>query len=323
MKRIVPLVPLLVLGLLVLGLPGCTRPPAVTEPEATVTEEPTATAKVDAIELPDGFQPEGITAAGDMVYVGSIPTGAIYRASIQSGEGTVAVASQSSRAALGIKIDQRGQLFVAGGGTGKAFVYDAANGEGLASYALSEAANTFVNDVALSDGVAWFTDSRQAVLYRLEIPAGGQITGDEKPSALKLTGDFKLQKEALNLNGIVVAGDRLIVVQSGAGMLFSVDPESGVTAKIDLGGETVKNGDGLLLDGQTLYVVQNKPSQVAVIDLADDLSSGTVRTRITDPALDVPSTIAQLGDSLYVVNARFGTTAEADTPYSVTRVDKP
>ena len=30
------------------------------------------------IELPDGFQPEGIAIAGDQFYVGSIPTGKVY-----------------------------------------------------------------------------------------------------------------------------------------------------------------------------------------------------------------------------------------------------
>jgi sugar lactone lactonase YvrE len=31
------------------------------------------------IDLPDGFQPEGIATSGDSFYVGSIPTGAVYR----------------------------------------------------------------------------------------------------------------------------------------------------------------------------------------------------------------------------------------------------
>ena len=39
------------------------------------------------IELPDGFQPEGIAAAGAQFYVGSIPTGAVYRGNLRTGAG--------------------------------------------------------------------------------------------------------------------------------------------------------------------------------------------------------------------------------------------
>ena len=35
------------------------------------------------IELPDGFQPEGIAIAGEQFYVGSIPTGAVYRGAFE------------------------------------------------------------------------------------------------------------------------------------------------------------------------------------------------------------------------------------------------
>ena len=37
------------------------------------------------IDLPDGFQPEGIATAGEQFYVGSIPTGAVYRGSLRTG----------------------------------------------------------------------------------------------------------------------------------------------------------------------------------------------------------------------------------------------
>ncbi len=39
-----------------------------------------ATVYPKRIELPDGFQPEGIAISGDQFYVGSIPTGAVYGA---------------------------------------------------------------------------------------------------------------------------------------------------------------------------------------------------------------------------------------------------
>ena len=98
-----------------------------------------------------------------------------------------------------------------------------------------------------------------------------------------------------------------MVVQSPTGSLFTVDPATGVTNQIDLGGESVPNGDGLLFEGGFLYVVQNQRNQIARVDLSDDLTSGTVVVRLTDPDLDVPTTVGAYAGRLWAVNARFGT----------------
>ena len=89
---------------------------------------------------------------------------------------------------------------------------------------------------------------------------------------------------------------------------------NGVTRTIALAdGESVPNGDGILLDGKTLYVVQNQLNTVAKIKLAPNLRTGRVVTRITNAQLpataqfSIPTTIAELGSRLYAVNARFGT----------------
>lgn len=277
----------------------------------------------DLIPLPNGFQPEGIANSENFLYVGSIPTGAVYRADITTGVGSVLVPSQAGRAAIGIKLDRRGRIFVAGGATGKAFLYDAASGQDLAIYTLTQAQPTFVNDVILTSDAAWFTDSRNPVLYRVVLPADGTLGGQEAVSTMTLSGDLQFTAGVTNLNGIASAGARLIAVQSNTGFLFTVDPVSGVTRKIDLGAETVLNGDGILLEGQTLFVVQNRLNLVAVVDLAPDLATGTVRTRISNPAFDVPSTIAGAPTGLYAVNARFGVQVTPDTPYSVVRFDRP
>src|ERR687898_2385854 len=44
----------------------------------------------ERIALPDGFRPEGIAIGKQATfYVGSIPTGAIYRGNLRTGEGSV------------------------------------------------------------------------------------------------------------------------------------------------------------------------------------------------------------------------------------------
>ena len=277
----------------------------------------------DTISLPNAFRPEGIAARGDFIYIGSIPTGAVYRADITTGAGSVLVPSQAGRASIGLKVDGRGRILVAGGVTGKAFVYDAVTGQEVATYTLTQATPTFINDVVLTADAAWFTDSRNPVLYRVPIPADGSIAAQEAVSTLTLSGDFQFVTGVNNLNGIASSGPLLIAVQSNTGFLFTVDPASGVTKKIDLGTEKVDNGDGLLLEGQTLFVVQNRLNQVAVIDLSSDFAKGTVRTRITNPLFDVPTTLTAAGTGLYAVNARFGVQLSPDTAYTVIRFSRP
>ena len=98
--------------------------------------------------------------------------------------------------------------------------------------------------------------------------------------ALPLTGDFQLVP-GFNLNGIDATpdGKTLVVVQSATGKLFTVDAATGVTKEIGLGGATLPNGDGLLLHGRTLYVVQNQLNRIAVVSLAKGSPRGSSRGR--------------------------------------------
>ena len=83
------------------------------------------------------------------------------------------------------------------------------------------------------------------------------------------------------------------------------------------------NGDGLLLEGHTLYVVQNRSNMIAVLHMSDDFASGMLVKTITSADFDIPTTIARQGKALFAVNARFGTTAPdtpATAPYWLTRV---
>jgi hypothetical protein len=82
----------------------------------------------------------------------------------------------------------------------------------------------------------------------------------------------------------------------------------------------VTSGDGILLQGETLYVVRNQFNEVAVIRLPPDLSSGTLIDTITDDNFDVPTTLANFGSRLYAVNARFGTPPTPTTEYTIVQV---
>ena len=275
------------------------------------------------IRLPDGWQPEGIASGrGTSLYVGSIPTGAVWKGDARTGRGDVLVAGQAGRSAIGIKVDRRNRLFVAGGATGQAFVYDARTGADLASYQLAPAgAATFVNDVVVTAKAAWFTDSRIQQLYALPLGHHGRLPAQSRIRTLPLTGDL-VYGEGNNLNGIVAArgGRVLLSVQTNTGKLFRIDPRSGVTREVDLGGASLLNGDGMLLAGRTLFVVQNRDNKIAVVKLSRSLHRGRVVATITDPDFDVPTTIAFTAGRLYAVNARFGTTDPQPARYDIIRV---
>src|SRR5262249_28806930 len=98
-----------------------------------------------------------------------------------------------------------------------------------------------------------------------------------------------------------------------------IDPKTGVARNVDLGGTTLTNGDGMLLRGRTLYVVQNQSNQIAVLKLKEKRHawSGSLERTITDSDFDVPTTIARVRHRLYAVNARFSTPPTATTTYSV------
>jgi sugar lactone lactonase YvrE len=277
----------------------------------------------DTIPLPDGWQPEGIASGrGTSLYVGSIPTGAVWKTDARTGRGQVLVAGRAGRSAIGLKVDRRDRLFVAGGATGRAFVYDARTGADLASYQLAAAgAPTFVNDVAVTSRAAWFTDSQAAQLYALPLGRHGRLPGQGQVRTLPLTGDLQLQA-GNNLNGIVAAagGRVLLSVQTNTGKLFRINPRTGVTREVDLGRDRLVNGDGLLLAGRVLFVVQNRDNKIAVVALSRSLDRGRVVAELTDPDFDVPTTIAATAGHLYAVNARFGTTDPQPARYDVVRV---
>lgn len=270
------------------------------------------------IALPHAFQPEGIAIRANTFYVGSIPTGAIYRGNLRTGSGSVFIPGRSGRAAIGVEVDNRSRLFVAGGPTGRAFVYNTSTGADIAAYDLAPG---FINDVVVTRNGAYFTNSNRAELYRVPIGNGGQLGSTVQ--TIPLTGAFQLQA-GFNANGIDATsnGRLLVIVQSNTGKLFRVNPSTGATTEIALGGESVPNGDGLLLDGKTLYVVQNQLNRIAVIRVDAALTTGRVVTRIADGRFAVPTTIDDHGRRLYAVNARFGS-PPATTDYQVVQVRKP
>ncbi len=276
------------------------------------------------ISLPDGWQPEGIAAGPNgTVYAGAIATGAVYQASVRTGKGWVLVPPHDDRAAIGIAWDRRTDLlYVAGGPTGQVFVYDGSSGDDVVALQVETSDETFVNDAVITRNAVYFTDSIRPFVYKLVLSPGGGLPDNPTLESIELTGDFEFVPGEFNANGIEATpnGHQLIVVNSYLGALYSVAPDTGDANRIDLGGEVVNYGDGMLLMGNRLYIVQNRLNQVAVITLGLVTAEGSVQQVIENEAFDVPTTVAKVGHSLYVVNARFTTEPTAETQYSIVRV---
>ena len=276
----------------------------------------------DLIQLPTGFRPEGIAVGkGTTFYTGSLANGAIYRGDLRTGQGSIFIPGQTGMVTVGLGFDKRGnRLFAAGGGTGLGRVFDARTGALLKSYQLASAGN-FINDVVITREAAFFTNSSQALLYRVPFGKNGSLPDDSAVQALPLSGGWE-QVAGFNANGIEATpnGKHLVVVNSTAGKLYKVDPRSGAASEIDLGGESVSAGDGLRFRDELLYVVRNRLNEIVVIDLNKDLTKGKVEDRLTNPNFNVPTTLAAFGDNLYAVNAKFGAATPDAIPYEVVKV---
>jgi hypothetical protein len=234
---------------------------------------------------------------------------------LRNGQGSVLVPSRG-RQAIGVAVDQRNRLFVAGGPTGDGYVYNARTGADIAQFNFTDD-SSFVNDVVVTKRAAWFTDSVRQFLYKVPIGRHGQLGSAQ---SIPLTGDIVYQT-GFNVNGIDATpnGKTLIIVQTNTGKLFKVN-RSGVAREISLGGATVP-GDGILLHGRKLFAVVRSPQDgVLVLRLRPNLRSGTVLRTITDADLDDPTTIDEHGSRLYAVNARFSTPPGPDVPYWVTKL---
>jgi sugar lactone lactonase YvrE len=269
---------------------------------------PAAAARpAEVIVLPGASSAEGIAAGrGATFYAGDLFAGDIFRGNVQRGTAELFIDAPAGRMAVGMAVDvAHDLLFVAGGFTGQAYVYDTRTGATVATYQFGAPPATLVNDVALTKDGAWFTDSFQAQLYFVPVSRAG-VPGSSFRT-LAVSGPAADTGGEVNLNGIQATanGKTLIVAHSANAQLYTVDPVSGASATI--AGVSVPNVDGILLEAGRLWAVQNFSNQVSRIRLAPDLSSGVVEEVITSELFQVPTTAARFGSRLAVVNAKFDT----------------
>ena len=309
----------------------------------------------------DGAPPEGFTIGkGHTAYNGSID-GSIYKVNLRNGQGETLVEAEPDFDVfagdcfkLGMRVDPRSNyLFVAGCQIGNVYVFDADSGDEMMQYQLTPPYESVINDIAITQDAAYFTDYINPAIFRLPLSKNGRIPGNaDAATPIPLTGDFEAGDNLLGVfgNGIVATpdGNTLIIGHSGSSKLFRVDPSTGHADEIivdpPLEGLRVigvdENGpilDGTFLDAivlrdGVLYVLgagwnTADDDMVQVVVLADDMLTGINMGMITDSTMDGLASGAFHGDSLYVNNARYfnfpGCLPEPDgcTEYWITKLN--
>jgi hypothetical protein len=277
----------------------------------------------DQIDLPPGWQPEGITSNGTTLYVGSLVDGAIWRGTLQSGTGDTFIEGVEGQMAVGIDYeDSHDRLWVAGGGNHTVRVYDASNGQLLETYTFDSG---FINDVVATADAVYATDSNIPQLIVIPLGANGELPAPADATTIELGGAIEYVEDEFNANGIAWARGWLIIVQSNLGLVFRVDPESGDTTQIELsdtaGDYTVVNGDGIEVRGNTLAVVRNFSNEVDTFKLNGQLTAGALTSQIESDGFAIPTTATWAAGDLWAVNARFDVeNPPPDLPYWITRV---
>jgi len=168
------------------------------------------------------------------------------------------------------------------------------------------------------------TDSFNPNLYKVVLEKGGRLPSTPEVEVIPMRGFHMV--EGFNANGL--AGDfdgrQLVIVNISTGVLYLVDTESGEASPLEIEGAEplFADGDGLYLNGRTLYIMQNFSDKIAVVQLSGDLSGGEFIKNIPGEGeinpLIVATTIIGFGNSLYAINTDiferiFGNPAEVQS----------
>lgn len=285
----------------------------------------------ETVRLPDGIRPEGITSGpGTTYYVGSLADGRIVSGDLLAGTVDTLLPGAAGRALRGLFHDDHcGMVWAVGavttdtGTEGHVWCVDATTGDVMHDVVVP--GGVFLNDLVVTHDAVWVTDSRVDRLTVITHDHATMSVGG--PTFVPLTGAWpgNPSGDGPNANGIRLLPDGDIVLNnSRVGGLWQVDPTTGVTAEIIVGGGPgIIGGDGLETDGSVLYNVRGSGQyEVSVLRLSPTATGWAARWAgaRTDETLDIPSTATLAGGWLWAVNARFGVPSPGNAAYWVTRL---
>lgn len=253
----------------------------------------------------DLFFPEGIAydQKAAVFYTGSTTSGDVIKVNIKTGatELFAGGAKQGRGFCTGMKLDYKDRLWVCGGDEGRIHLLNK-QGESVKNWDLrTQYSAGFINDCDLDKQYIYFTDSRVQKIYRANL----STTPGEIEEWLTFTNqEIPYAATGVNANGIVLTpdGKYIIIVISNVGKLYRIDRSSKAIMEIELN-TPVTSGDGLWLDGNTLYVSRNALNKIYPVMLSDNYTKGTVGDGFGENLL-FNTTIAKAGNYLLVVNGQ-------------------
>lgn len=307
-------------------------------PEEQLDVATAADAALGAISIPTGFEAEGIELGkGHEFFLGAFSyssffgpafgvsheqsafAGAIYKGNLRTGAGAILV-PPTGKPVSGLSYDPRTDYLYAATGHAAVFgtgihwdqgviVYDASSGELVREITFGD--GIAINDCLVTRTGVYCTDSVNPDLYKVVLENGGRIPSTPVVEVIHMP-DFEMVP-GFNANGLVgdFDGRQLVLVNTSTGVLYLVDTESGAASPLRIEGaeQLFPNGDGLYLEGRTLYILQNFSDKVAVVQLSGDLTGGDFIRNIPGAGapnpLNIATTIIGFGNSLYAVNTHF------------------
>jgi len=340
LRKIIGRLSALALAVVPVAVAGCSDDGvALTEPAFEARQ--TAAAQEfwpEAISIPTGFEAEGIELGkGHEFFLGAHSlaslfgppffgivfelsefAGAIYKGNLRTGEGAI-LAPPTGKPVSGLSYDPRTDYLYAATGFAD-LVSGSFNGQGVIVYDASS--GDLVTEITFGDGISindclvtrtgvYCTDSINPDLYKVVLEKGGRLPSTPVVEVIPMPG-FQMV-DGFNANGLVgdFDGRQLVIVNATTGVLFLVDTESGEASPLQIEGaeQLFPNGDGLFLDGRTLYIIQNFDNKVAVVQLSGDLTGGSFIRNIPGEGapnpLNIPTSIIGFGNSLYAINTNF------------------
>jgi len=275
----------------------------------------------------DQFFPEGIAynAKTGIFYTGSTISGDVVQVNVETGATSIfAVGAKQGRAdCRGMKVDYKGRLWICGGEENKIHVLSE-QGDLIKTWDVKAMYNSgFINDCVADEHYIYFTDSRVQKIYRADVSSAQPVNLEEW---LTFTNQQIPFATGFNSNGAALTpdGKYLIIVLSNSGKLYRINRLTKGIVEIQLN-TPVTAGDGLWLDGKTLYVSRNSTNKIFPVVLNDDYTSGTVGIGFGDNLL-FNTTIAKAGKYLLVLNSQLnkrGMTPGPVLPFTVSRVPIP
>ena len=285
----------------------------------------------DLIPMPVGIEAEGIEMGRDtdffvgaLSYTGNLTNaGTVFKGNLVTGEGQVLV-PPTGKPLSGLSYDVRTDYLYAATGFSAGFsgpfweqgvkVYAGTSGRLLEEIIFGD--DMVINDVLVTDTAVYCTDSVSTTLYKIPLENDGKVFSSAVEK-IEMTG-FEMV-EGFNANGLTgdFDGKKLVVVNNNSGVLYLVDTESGAASPVNIQGEEqlFVNGDGLYMDGRTLYIMQQFTQKIAVVELSDDLTQGTFVKNIVSDDFAIPTTITGYGNCIYAINTNYlELTAEGADP---------